>query len=69
MGAGAELLLKPLSLTAFPTVFVPSRRTDSLRVMLKHVHSDGVPSGHILRVINNKVYQPALYSILRAYCG
>lgn len=55
MGAGVGVLLGPVPMTTFRNVFVSSHETDSLRAMLRHAYPEGIPSTHLLSIINNKV--------------
>ena len=53
MGAGVEVVLKSVPLTSFPSMFVPARKTDSLRAMLPHVQTQSTPD--LLGIITDKV--------------
>lgn len=55
MGAGVELLLKSVPLTAFPNIFMPANKTDSLHEMLPQVQSKSSSGLDLLSVITNKV--------------
>jgi hypothetical protein len=43
MGVGVELFVLFLPVSAFPNIFLPSNKHDSLRAMLKYVYNESIP--------------------------
>jgi hypothetical protein len=58
LGTGYEALTLSLPMTAFPSIFLPSNREDTLKVELQQAHNGSIIGTDMLRMISNKVYTP-----------
>jgi hypothetical protein len=57
MGAGIEVFLKSIPLTAFPNIFMPAQKTDSLRAILSYAQPESTSGTNLLSVITDKVLE------------
>jgi hypothetical protein len=63
MGAGVEVLLKSVPLTAFPNIFAPAHKTDSLRAILPQIQNQSTFKPDLLGIITNKVRRARIYRL------